>query len=306
MNASDRVAALEVGGTHVTAAVLDLTSGGYVREPRRLDVDSHANAPAILAAFARAGREATDEAGLRWGVAMPDPFDYVSGVGRFHGVGKYEALDGVDVRSPLERDLPRPASITFVNDADAFALGEAHGGAARGYRRCVGMTLGTGVGTGWVVDDAPVSAGPGIPPDGRIHHLRLDGAPLEDTMSRRAIRRAYASACGDDAADVREIAGRARAGEAAATDVLRTALTGLGRVLGPCLRAFAADVVVVGGSMAGSWDLFEPWLREGLGDVPAAIRVSVDAERAGLLGAALSARRSGSADGSPGAASASG
>ncbi len=305
MTAPDRVGALEVGGTHVTAAVLDLATAGYLRGPRRLGVDSHVGASAILDAFTRAGRDATEEAGLHWGVAMPDPFDYATGVGRFHGVGKYEALDGVDVRGPLRRGLPRPASITFVNDADAFALGEAHGGAARGHRRCVGLTLGTGVGSGWVVDGAPVSCGPGVPPDGRIHHLRLDGAPLEDTMSRRAIRRAYAEAGGDESADVREIADRARAGEAAATRVLQRAVTGLGRVLGPCLRDFAAEVLVVGGSMAASWELFEPWLRDGLGEVAVPILVSADAERAGLLGAALSARRSGSAGGSPDAASAS-
>ena len=53
----------------------------------------------------------------------------------------------------------------------------------------------------------------------------------------------------------------------------------------------SGSVLVVGGSMAGSWDLFEPWLREGLGAVDVPIRVSQDAERAGLTGAALTARR---------------
>ena len=84
---------------------------------------------------------------------------------------------------------------------------------------------------------------------------------------------------------------RARAGEDTATEVLRHALRALGTVLGPCLRDFGAEVLVVGGSMAGSWDLFEPWLREGLGAVDVPIRVSQDAERAGLTGAALTARR---------------
>jgi glucokinase len=285
------VAALEVGGTHVTGAVLDLDSGTYLREPARLHVDSHAEADQILATFVRAGVELHADTGLRWGVAMPDPFDYVHGIGRFHDVGKYEALDGVDVHAPLAESLPEPASITFVNDADAFTLGEAHSGAGRGHRRCVGLTLGTGVGSGWVVDGVPLSSGPGVPKDGRAHHLLVGGRPLENVMSRRAIRSAYAAASGDDTADVREIAERARSGDQAATGVLRTALSTLGEALGPCLREFAADVVVVGGSMAGSWDLFEPWLRAGLGAVQPPIRLSADAERAGLTGAALSALR---------------
>jgi glucokinase len=163
-----------------------------------------------------------------------------------------------------------------------------------------------------VVGGRPVSSGPGVPPGGRIHQLHLDGRPLEDTVSRRAIRRAYADATGDTDADVREIAGRARSGETSATGVLRPALRGLGSVLGPALREFGAGMLVVGGAMAGSWDLFEPWLREGLGEAAVTIAVSQDAEHAGLTGAArcaagrATAPRSGSADGSPGAASASG
>jgi glucokinase len=285
------VAALEVGGTHVTGAVVDLDTGAYLREPSRLHVDSHADADQILATFVRAGVELDAAAGLRWGVAMPDPFDYPNGIGRFHDVGKYEALDGVDVRAPLAACLPAPASITFVNDADAFTLGEAHSGAGRGYRRCVGLTLGTGVGSGWVVDGVPLASGPGVPKDGRAHHLKVGGRPLEDVMSRRAIRRAYAEASGDHDSDVREIAERARGGDRTATEVLRNALRALGEALGPGLREFGADVVVVGGSMAGSWDLFEPWLRDGLGAAQPPIAVSQDAERAGLTGAALTALR---------------
>jgi glucokinase len=275
----------------VTGAVLDLDTGAYLREPKRLHVDSHAGADEILATFARAGTELDAAAGLRWGVAMPDPFDYPNGIGRFHDVGKYEALDGVDVRAPLTAALPGPASITFVNDADAFTLGEAHTGTGRGYHRCVGLTLGTGVGSGWVVDGVPLASGPGVPKDGRAHHLLVGGRPLEDVMSRRAIRRAYAQASGDEDADVREIAGRARGGDRTATDVLRTALRTLGEALGPGLREFGAEILVVGGSMAGSWDLFEPWLRDGLGAVQPPIAVSQDAERSGLIGAALRAVR---------------
>jgi glucokinase len=286
------VAALEVGGTHVTGAVLDLDSGEYLRGPGRRHVDSHADSDEILATFVRAGRDLNADPGLHWGVAMPDPFDYRRGIGRFHDVGKYESLDGVDVRAPLAASLPEPASITFINDADAFTRGEAHRGAGRGRRRCVGLTLGTGIGSGWVVDGVPLSSGPGVPKDGRAHHLLVGGRPLEDVMSRRAIRGAYAAASGDADADVREIAERARTGEQAAIDVLRTALKALGEALGPCLRGFGADLVVVGGSMAGSWDLFEPWVRSGLGAQQPPIRLSADAERAGLIGAALSALRS--------------
>lgn len=284
MNTS-HVPVLEVGGTHVTAAVVD-TTAWTVGIPRRRPLDSRADADTIMAGLASAGSALDVAAGRTWGVAMPDPFDYAAGIGRFHGVGKFEALDGVDVGAALTRSLPRPARIAFVNDADAFAVGEAQHGGGTSSARCVGLTLGTGVGSGWVVDGRPVADGPGVPPGGRIHLAQANGQPLEDIMSRRAVRRAYAAATGDSEADVREIAARAAGGDQPAIDVLSHAMHTLGEVIGPRLRAFDADVLVVGGAMSASWGLFEPWLRDGMGADTVAITVSADTERAALLGAA--------------------
>jgi predicted NBD/HSP70 family sugar kinase len=135
-----------------------------------------------------------------------------------------------------------------------------------------------------------------VPPDGRVYRLEIDGAPLEDTVSRRAIRRAYARAGGPPGADVREIAERARAGEDIARDVVRAAMRALGAALAPGLRDFAADILVVGGSMAGSWDLFGPWFADGLTDAGEAtlppIVLARHRDDAALLGAARFARDS--------------
>jgi glucokinase len=157
-------------------------------------------------------------------------------------------------------------------------------------RRCAGITLGTGIGSGWVVDGSVVD--PGVPPGGRMHRMRLGDLPLEGVVSRRAIRRAFAAAGGDAAADVKEIAAAARNGDARARDVLDDAFRALGGVVGPCVTRFAADVLVVGGSMSASWPLFEPAFRAGAGELPE-IRVAADSDGAPLLGAALHARRAG-------------
>ncbi len=78
---------------------------------------------------------------------MPGPFDYPTGVGRFAGVGKFESLAGVDVGAGLrERLTGRAERLCFLNDADAFAIGEYRAGAARGHQRVVCLTLGTGWG----------------------------------------------------------------------------------------------------------------------------------------------------------------
>jgi len=284
---------LEVGGTHVSAALVDADAGTLVGAAHRRDLDSTAPAADTVDALVDAAGALSVPDAATCAVAMPDPFDYARGVALFDGVGKFESLSGLDLRAVLSARLPgHPRLIVFVNDADAFALGEwAHGAAAR-CRCCVGLTLGTGVGSGWIVDGRIVASGPGVPPDGRVHRLEIAGAPLEDTVSSRAIRRAYRAATGDAASDVRAIVDRARQGDPAARMVVGHAMRALGGALGPCLRDFGADVVVVGGSMAGSWDVLGPWFRSGFPTAaePPPIRLADNPDSAPLLGAARFAR----------------
>jgi glucokinase len=281
------VPVLEVGGTHVTAALVD-PDGWRVAQTTRYQLDAEAEAAALIDRFFRAGNALRVPAGATWGVAMPDPFDYVTGVAQFEGVGKFSSLRGVDLGAAL-RDRLRGA-IAFVNDADAFLLGEWAVGAAVGTHRCAGITLGTGIGSAWLVEGMVVD--PGVPPGGRLHRMYLGGTPLEDVVSRRAIRRAYTAAGGDPDADVKQIADAARAGEARARRVLDAAMTALGRVVGRCVSGFRADVLVVGGSMAASWDLLAPAFRTGaIGCGLPRIAVAADSEAAPLVGAALHASR---------------
>jgi glucokinase len=274
------VPVLEVGGTHVTAALVEPSRWTVTAEVRRA-VDGDAAAAEILDQFVATARELTVPSGTDWGVAMPDPFDYERGVGRFTGVGKFAALNGVDLRTPLE--LALGGRLRFLNDADAFALGEWTAGAAVGAARCVGITLGTGIGSGWLVDGRVVD--PGDPPGGRVHTVTVDGLPLEERVSRRAIRRAFAADGGAPAADVREITALARGGDERAARVLDAAMGVLGEALAPRLRMFGPDTVVVGGSMSASWDILGPPLRARL-RTAARVVVADEPEDAPLIGAA--------------------
>ncbi len=279
---------LEVGGTHVTAAVVD-TASWSVDQVSRLSLDGHAPAEALLDRLAEAAGLLTCDRGAQWGVAMPGPFDYDSGIGRFTGVGKFDSLNGVDVRAGLSSRLgARAGGVSFINDASAFLVGEWRTGAAAGTARSAAVTLGTGIGSAFLADGTIVDTGPEVPPEGEAHLLSHQGRPLEDWVSRRALMRAYAGE-GDVSPqlDVREIADLARQGEARAGEVFRSAFTVLGTVLGPWLARFGAEVIVVGGSIARAWDLIEQPLHAGLaatGDLR--VRRAVDADRSALVGAA--------------------
>jgi glucokinase len=292
---------LEIGGTHVTAAKVQGPVGGWRVTPDslvRLDLDAHAPAEVLLDDFAEAAQRLGSEHNGRWGVALPGPFDYHRGIANYAGVGKFDRLQGANVGAGLARRLgSTQEGIVFLNDADAFGIGEFVMGAAGISRRAVCITLGTGVGSCFLADGVPVKTGSDVPPDGSCYLLEYRGRPLEDTVSRRAIRRTYVSARpGVGTPDVHEIAEAARAGDAVAAGVLEHAFTAVGEAVGPYLARFGAEVLVVGGSMAGSWDLVEPAIQKGLAVAAPALGTLVltralRSEEAGLIGAAYWARR---------------
>jgi glucokinase len=255
---------LEVGGTHVTAGWV-ATDGWQVSALSRAQLQGQASAERLIATLARAGARLVAPPGAVWGIAMPGPFDYAHGVAHYAGVGKFEALAGVDVGAALGAALPgRPGALCFSNDASAFGIGEWLIGAARGAGRCAVVTLGTGVGSAFLDNGNSVEDGPSVPPRAELHLLSHAGRPLEDWVSRRAIRAAFTAAGGADALDVKEIAELARGGDAVAAAAFGGAFRVLGEVLGPWLRRFGAELLVVGGSIGRSLDLIEAPLRAGL------------------------------------------
>lgn len=277
------VTAVDIGGTHVSSALVK--DGSEICRERRDPVDADASAEEILDRIADCAGE-HNRRSERVALAIPGPFDYARGRGDFHGVAKFAQLSGVDMRGGLATRWDRdPASVRFVNDAEAFGLGEWAVGSGARVDRCVAITLGTGVGSAFVDRGRCVSSGPDVPPDGNLHLVQVDGAPLEDFISRRALRQAYRERTGC-LADVVEIAQWARGGDREATEALGAGMDALGRALTPWLRSFHAQRLVIGGSMAASEDLLFPALRRRLGAIQV-LRGVLPTERAALIGAVL-------------------
>ncbi len=284
-----RVRVLDVGGSHVTAAIV-AAAGVTARIEGRAerDIDPHAERHALLDAIVLPAHE-VDPAAEECVVAMPGPFDDDTGIGTFAGVAKFAAIAGVPLHAEFARRLGiDPTAVRFLNDAVAYGIGEWAYGAAERAHRSVCITLGTGVGSAFLVDGRPVTTGPTVPPDGYAFRMEVHGAPLEETVSTRAIVRAYTASSGR-VATVADIAASARAGDAPAAAVLDHAMRSLGLALAPWLARFAADELVVGGSISRSWDLIDAPLRAGLSDgggEPALVRRSTLLADAPLLGAA--------------------
>jgi glucokinase len=275
----------DVGGSHVSAAVC--SADGYRlgpvvsgRHPEQHSADAFIDLLCSLGTQASAAAKGVLGAGL----AIPGPFDYAEGISRMRH--KLPYLYGVDLRQALAQRFGwQPANVRFLNDAAAYLLGEIGAGAARGVPRAVGITLGTGIGSAFAVDGRVVTSGPGVPPSGEIWNLPYEGKTVEDFLSTRAIQENYRQCTGQQRA-VSTIAA------AAATDpTAAKVFTEFGRHLGLALRAvtsaFAPSVIVLGGGISRSSQLFLPAAELELRGMKLQVRISTLLDNAPLVGAGV-------------------
>lgn len=248
------VAVADLGGTHISTGMVTVATAS-VTDHIRTPLDSAAGAAEILDVIADSLRPLDLSRGL--GIAAPGPFDYARGIALYEGVAKFESLHGRDLRAELAARLHISSeAVTFMKDADAYALGELAAGSGGDARTVVLLTLGTGIGSSFLRDGAPEIAPP-VPALGDVYPLEFAGRRLEEYVSSRAIRRSFGASTGQQR-EVKEIATLARGGDHRAQHVLDEAMTWLARIVGPSLRSFGATRVILGGSISASSDLLIP------------------------------------------------
>jgi glucokinase len=197
-----------------------------------------------------------------------------------------------------------------VNDAQALVLGERWLGAGRGADNVVAMVISTGVGAGAVVEGRLLHGRTGnaghlghivVWPDGPVCGCGAHGC-VEAVASGTGLSRRLGSALAQAAptslrasATTSEIADAARAGDALAVELFRTAGEAVGRGIASAAALLDVDLFVVGGSIAlRAWDLLDPPLeaevrRSAQLDFTRDLRVVQASlgELGGLLGAAV-------------------
>lgn len=286
---------LDIGGTHVAGALVDGSSGGLVAGSYYRDrLDAGGSREDILAkwrgALETVSQHASGKKITGIGIAMPGPFDYEKGISRIRGLNKYDALYGVDVRAWLTgtMGLPEDFPVVFNNDAACFGRGEYWTGAGHGAERMVAITLGTGLGATFLVHGVPVCSGPDVPEGGLLYHIPYQDQTAEDYFSSRGILKAYHHLTAVSLTEAKQLGLRAEAGEPEALAVLARFGTALGEFMAPWLKAFGAEVLVVGGGISRSSGFFLPQMEAALGaqGVDTTLGISRLADQAAIIGAA--------------------
>jgi glucokinase len=306
---------IDIGATNLRVAAV--TPQGRIAAGRRTPTHA-ARGPesAIRAALELADAVLADCAGLEplagVGVGITGPVDVATGI-----VDNPHTLTGwppTDVASPFRERLGVP--VVVENDANSAALGEWWCGAGRGARRLATITVGTGIGAGFLVDGAVQRRSDGRHGEAGHHVLDPGGPPcycgargcwevLAAGPALARMARAGAPAAGTPLHDLSEgdperidgaLVGRAaRAGDPVAFRALTDAARWIGLGLVNTAAFFAPDTVVLAGGVSEVLPLVRPAIDDVLARhrhlVPTdmEVRAASTGDDAGVLGAAYAA-----------------
>lgn len=269
----------DIGGTHITTALINMVDGVLVKDSyHREFVDAHGSAEHIIKSWSEVIRKSLSAAQgvYQIGIAMPGPFDYETGISHISGLHKYEALYGLNVKELLAAALNiEVKNIRMANDARCFLQGELFNGAVKGEQSVTGLTLGTGFGS--------AIAENGIAMEAAFYDIPFLDSRAEDYFCSRWLVNRYGEISESKVRNVKELAGTADRFSTAVFHEFGTNLALFLSTLNPVPAR-----ILLGGNIAQTFNLFSPALQDTLNHKGLHISfvLSTLDENAALLGAA--------------------
>ena len=176
MSSTHHPLGIDIGGSGIKGAPVDLDQGVFAQERLRLETPAESTPKSVAAVVREIAEHFADDTGdSPIGVTVPAVVT--------HGIVRTaatidQAWIGTDAEMMLCYELGR--AVVVVNDADAAGVGELHYGAARDHDGLVLMTtLGTGIGTALLNRGA-------LLPNSELGHLEIDGHDAETRAASSA------------------------------------------------------------------------------------------------------------------------
>jgi len=249
-------AGFDIGGTQIKY--------GLVGPEGRLVLKGKVRSPESIGEFLAVLKETWD--GLK--AKSPGPVRSCGfGVAGFYSLKRkrviqspnYPALDGYPLVPAFRKFIDVPFRIG--NDANMAAFGEFRHGAGRGVRSLVLLTVGTGIGSGLILDGKLWEGEGGYA--GELGHITVnpEGDPcpcggrgcLETEASAPRIVKNFRALTGrTDAAEARDVYLLAKAGDAAALESFNRCAYYLGIGLGIVINLLNPEKILVGGGVVSA------------------------------------------------------
>lgn len=260
------IAAVDIGGTKIAVGIVDDDGRVLARLECPTDADlgyAHAlaNMRRMLQETARTAN--TQISGI--GIGSTGPVFPLTGE-----IGNVNFFPNWKGQNPVE-DLAKSFQVTVAmeNDADAAALGEAGWGAGKNKKRLIYVTVGTGIGTGFIVDGQlyrgvnyshPEIGHHVIDPSGPLclcgFHGCWESLAAGPAMTAWLEKEAPANYAHRGDLSAKRICELAVAGDKLAKRAVDRESHYLGLGLANLVTLFTPDAIVLGGSVMNSANLF--------------------------------------------------
>jgi len=283
---------VDIGGSHISSVAVKSNTGDFIEDSyHQSRLQNTAGALSMLSTWCSTIKKSMDAvSGMKvtgMGIAMPGPFDYKNGISVIRGIGKFNQLMGLDIRTALRShlNLAENFPIHFINDAFAFGIGEAWQGVGKNKSRVVAITLGTGFGAAFLHEGVPVVKNHAVPKHGYIYHVPYKDSIADEYISTRWFLAEYKKILKKEIPGVKELALEAKNIPAVA-EIFKEYGENLANILSPWLKRFESDLLVIGGNIAGAGEWFLPSFLKVLKErqVLIPVKISVLKEKAALKG----------------------
>lgn len=242
---------VDLGGTNIRAARVDK---GTCSEYMSVACPSLEDEDAIISKISNLISSLIDEQVDGIGIGVPSIVDTQAGI--VYNTTNISSWKEVHLKERLENRFHVPVLVD--NDCNCFALGESMYGTGRTYQDMVGITLGTGVGMGVIINRQLY---------GGLYHGagELGSLPYLDADYERYCSSHFFTLKGGTGAD---FARRAEAGEQEATDILNEFGMHIGQLIKAVLFTYAPQLIVLGGGISAAFPLFKGGMKQALQNFP--------------------------------------
>ncbi len=301
------VFAADLGGTHLRVALVDDT--GRIHKQLKQETPKGNSPDCVVDALVSTAREwGCDARGLivAASIMVPGTVDTKNAV--VVQAPNLPYLNNFGLKAVLQDSFGWP--VVLENDANAAAIGEMWLGAARGCRDVLSVTLGTGVGGGFILGGKLWRGAHGSA--GEIGHTTVDpfgglkckcgntgclelfaSATAIVRMAREGLSKFPESVLNSEQLTAERVYDAGQRGDALALAVFKRFGMYLGAGLANLINLIDPEVIVIAGGVVNGWDLFALEMRRQVGE--RAFRATAQqvkivraecGDYAGLLGAA--------------------
>ncbi|MCB1141266.1 MAG: ROK family protein [Leptospiraceae bacterium] len=284
---------IDIGGMSLKAHLIDRT-GKIYRSATVPTVADWSNSE-FLNGITEILKQFSDESYTSVGVGTPGPVDFEKGF--ILRSANLKNLDNCPVVPHIQSLTSVP--VYFNNDANCASLGEYYFGAGKGSEDLIVLTLGTGLGVGWVHKGKLYNGHLGNGMEAGHQTIVLNGALCgcgsrgcaEAYFSTRGLLGRYREKTGKDLTNAKDFFDLVRSKDVPAVETLEFATEVLAHLLKNLVHSINPDRIVLVGGLTNSSDLYLDRLKHILKENAFPVlwehlRLEVSSVGAGILGAA--------------------